>query len=325
MSSTCHRFATNVLFAAGLFAAVGLSSEKATAQCSKPCFAMFDDATFAARSSTSGRLILCVQFQVPRVVAAKRLELFTGGSSGTTKLSLWSHDKSKNTPRALLSLGSYTQSTSKTWQGANLAKTVILMPRILYWIGMEYQRASQISARRRAPNNSGQPYRASRDGGRTWGNEFRFWEWKFRIFCCTKQSPVFATFGSSCGPRGVAPQLSGSGLPVIGKTYSVDIRSTASNAPVILTLGVSKTRYGALKLPLDLTPFGAPRCTMLCSAEVMAVGKIAASRLARFRIPVPRDNALLGLRYYHQAWLVAPVANPLGVAFSNAAEVVIGP
>lgn len=299
-------------------------SSTAIAQCAAPCFAMFDDATFDDRSSTSGGLILAIQFQVSSPVSAQRIELFTGESTGTTTLSLWSHDTTTNTPGMILTSGTYPQALTKAWQGANLGKTVVLLPNTNYWIGTEYRSSSQISARGRAANNSGQPYRASRDAGKTWGSEFRQWEWKFRIFCCRKQSPIFVTFGNSCGPRGVAPQLSGTGLPIVGKTYSVDVRSTSTNAPVLLTLGVSKTLYGALKLPFDLTPLGATGCTLLCSVEATAVGSIGASSMASFPVPIPQNNALLGARFFHQAWLVVSVANPLGIAFSNAAEVVIG-
>lgn len=294
------------------------------AQCANPCFAMFDDATFDDRSSTSGGLTLAVQFQVSRPTTAQRLELFTGESSGTTTLSLWDHDTTKNTPGKLLASGSYPQSTTKAWQGANLPGTTLLLPNNKYWFGMRYTRSSQISARRRAPNNSGQPYRFTRDSGKTWSSEFRQWEWKLRIFCCKKSSPIFATFGNSCGPRGVAPLLQGTGLPILGKTYSVDVRSTAQNFPVVLTLGASKTSFGAIRLPADLTGAGAPGCTLLCSAELTGVAVIGSNGFAKFPFAVPQNSALLGVRFFHQGWLVNSIVNRLGIAFSNAAEVVIG-
>lgn len=293
------------------------------AQCSQPCFKMFDDAVFDDRSSTSGGLILAIQIQVTQPVAAQRLEIWTGESSGTTVLSLWSHNSTTNTPAALLSSGSFAQSTTKAWQGANLARSTLLLPTQKYWFAMRLDRSSQISARGRAANNSGQPYRASRDNGQSWGNEFRQWEWKLRIFCCTKTSPVFATFGNSCGPRGVAPLLTGTGLPVLGQSYTVNVRSTSTGSPVLLTLGASKTVFGAFMLPLDLTGAGAPGCQLLCSVDANTVSTIGAGS-ASFPVMIPQNNALLGVRFFHQAWLVNSVANTLGIAFSNAAEVVIG-
>ncbi|PIE23111.1 MAG: hypothetical protein CSA62_08710 [Planctomycetota bacterium] len=302
--------------------AVSLLAALASAQCNKPAFAMNDGAAYLANTATSGGLVLCVQFQVPKPVAVLRLEIFTGKSQGRSKLSLWDENAKTGRPGKLLASASFAQNNSVSWQGGNLARPLVLRPKVHYWIGMEFSRSSQTSASRR--NKQGQRYCVSRDGGKTWTKTYQAYDWKFRLFSCQKVSPVLASFGQTCGPRGVAPLLRGSGLPRPGGRYNIDIRSSSVNAPVILTLGFSKKNFGPLTLPFDLTPLGGTGCSVLCSAEFTLSSVVNSKFTASFPLQLPNNSSLVGQRYFHQGWLLAPAANRLGMAFSNAAEVLIG-
>ena len=129
----------------------------------------------------------------------------------------------------------------------------------------------------------------------------------------------------SCGPRGVAPQIvRRAARRSLAAPTTSDITSTSVNAPVVLTLGVSKSNYGALNLPFDLSPLGASGCQLLCSVEATSAAVVNAKYQAVFPVQLPNNTSLVGVRYFHQGWLITPVANNLGIAFSNAAEVLIG-
>jgi hypothetical protein len=225
-----------------------------------------------------------------------------------------------------LTSGSFSVSSVNGWQGANLSVPQVLQPNTTYWFGLLYNGSgsAQISARGRNMNGVVQPYRWTKDNGQTWSTLYSSWEWKLRVYCCTRVSAAFSTYGSRCGPRGVAPGLTGSGLPQLGSSYTVNVASTASGAPVLLAIGVSDKLFGGLTLPFDLTPLGAPGCSLLCSLDLFAASSIGGSGQANFTVPIPNNNALIGLQYFHQALLVSSVSNQLGFAFSNGASVTLG-
>jgi len=113
------------------------------------------------------------------------------------------------------------------------------------------------------------------------------------------RSGVWLTFGS---------------LPWVGGAVSVSL-----GAPGVLTLGASRTRIGALALPLDLTPFGMTGCQLATSADVL-VPSVSGS----VSFPVPPVPALVGSSLFAQAVLRAPQANPAGLLTSDAWALVLG-
>lgn len=294
-------------------------------QCSKACFAMYDDAKYDNRISTGGpNLLIGIKVRVTAPVAAQRLEVLTGKRSGSGSLAIWSHDAAGNKPGTKLAGNPYLQSAAIGWQGANLDTAQLLLPNKDYWFVWGMPNGSQSSIRQRHASRQGQLYRGSFNGGTSWNGPFSFYEWKLRVFCCKKFPGVFATFGSACGPRGQAPRMGHVGVPVIGKSYQVTVSATIPRRPALLTLGVSKTQWGPFRLPLDLTQAGAQGCLLLCSIDVGAGKATDGSGNASNAVPIPNDSAFVGVVYHHQWVVFSPAANTLGAIFSNGGTVQIG-
>jgi hypothetical protein len=89
-------------------------------------------------------------------------------------------------------------------------------------------------------------------------------------------------------------------------------------------IGASKTKMGTFNLPLDLAAFGAGGCTVLTSSDIGLGVKTDTAGRASFKANVPNDKALVGIQVHFQAMVVDAGANPLGLAFSNAATAKVG-
>jgi hypothetical protein len=138
--------------------------------------------------------------------------------------------------------------------------------------------------------------------------------------------PGYDPFGSGCqGTRGV-PALSSVEMPKIGNPFSVLLTNLPLNQPgFIFPVSGSKTTWGAVSLPLDLGPMGLTGCKLLVSGDVPAMPLMPTPiGVAVWGLPIPNSPALVGAKFYNQAFFVDPKANPAGVTASNAAEGVIG-
>ncbi|MBK8976208.1 MAG: S8/S53 family peptidase [Planctomycetes bacterium] len=123
---------------------------------------------------------------------------------------------------------------------------------------------------------------------------------------------------------GTAPALEVGGVPQLGAAYELQVRSVPALAPMALSFGLSPTAYAGLQLPLDLAPFGAPRCFLLASIDASAAAFAGSAGTASVRVPVPSLAAIVGAPLYHQALVADPLANGLGMTTSNAVELVFG-
>jgi len=90
-----------------------------------------------------------------------------------------------------------------------------------------------------------------------------------------------------------------------------------------MLLGSSKTSWGSVPLPYDLTPLGMPGCTAYISGDV-AVGVLNIFGRASLTFFLPQDANLLGQSFFAQGFVLDPATNGLGAIVSNAAESVIG-
>ena len=128
------------------------------------------------------------------------------------------------------------------------------------------------------------------------------------------------SFGHGCGPRLV---FGDDPMPYLGRTYALELTATAHpSALSVLTLGASDRFLRGVRLPLDLGPYGAPRCYLRNSAEMMLPIPVRGTP-RRIVVGVPRLPVLLGGTIHHQA-LVFTNSNALGVAVSDAHSVTIG-
>ena len=290
------------------------------AQCTKPCFATFDDnvvdrkATIVVANSS-----FAVRIRPRNTIQARRLELFTGLVSGASAIEVWSNNAKTNLPDRKLTGASYSQLSRIGWQGATLPQPFTLQANTSYWFNWLPLNGSLGSIR---STNQGQQF-ATRIGNGAWFGPYVQFEHKLRIYCCVRGS--FVTFGNSCGAQGRQPQISGgSSLPRVGQSYQVAVSATTVRAPARLVLGLSNLKWAGLTLPLALGPFGAQGCNIYCSTEVEAIRLTDNIGSTRFIVPVPNSAQLVGLVMYHQWWILASSHNKLGIAFSPAAQVTIG-
>ena len=78
-----------------------------------------------------------------------------------------------------------------------------------------------------------------------------------------------------------------------------------------------------VSLPLSLAGAAMPGCFLYTSVDaVVPLANVGGQ--ASWSAPIPNATVLLGARFYTQAFVAAPVANPRGIATSNAACAVIG-
>jgi hypothetical protein len=87
-----------------------------------------------------------------------------------------------------------------------------------------------------------------------------------------------------------------------------------------MLLGVSDTNYSGTPLPVDLSMLNAPGCFLRTSIEdVQPLQNVLGTATWSFVIPpVP------GATFYLQTVPFDPVANPLGLTFSNGGRAVVG-
>ena len=150
----------------------------------------------------------------------------------------------------------------------------------------------------------------------TGGSLYRTWD--------SSTGPVenpFHLSGAGCvDSLGTTLSMTHEGTPQPGETIQIGCRSSSA-LPYVLGVGFQNTSLGTHSLPLDLTPFGAPGCTLYSSWDVTDAflgwhGLRAQS--------IPAAPALIGLSLYYQG-LVPSAANNLGVATSNLLRVTIAP
>jgi hypothetical protein len=103
----------------------------------------------------------------------------------------------------------------------------------------------------------------------------------------------------------------------------MDTRAAPAPNGAIMLVGFSNVRHETgVPLPFDMTPLGAIGCSLYVSTHLI-VPVAASSGAADFRLPIPLDANLTGLKYYQQAFVTDPGVNPLGHVVTNAAEATI--
>ncbi|MFQ5505131.1 MAG: hypothetical protein ACE5F1_10085 [Planctomycetota bacterium] len=105
------------------------------------------------------------------------------------------------------------------------------------------------------------------------------------------------------------PMTSGFGLQSLGFIFA----------------GASDTRWGALKLPFDLTPFGGTGCKIHASLDVLPPEMNQAALSVWSAIDLPKVPSLVGKHIYFQAVGLPVGINTLGIVTSNGVKARIGP
>jgi hypothetical protein len=144
----------------------------------------------------------------------------------------------------------------------------------------------------------------------------------------TAQAAAFNTFGSGCkGPAGT-PKMTAvqNSLPLLGKQFQLSLKSLPDGLynSVFGVAGLSKTKWKAAQLPMDLGVLGMPGCMMYVSPDHMEAIQKNNGGVATWTMSVPNVSSLVGSTVYLQAWAVDVGANPGAVVVTNAGEAKLG-
>jgi hypothetical protein len=137
--------------------------------------------------------------------------------------------------------------------------------------------------------------------------------------------PAGATmFGVGCGSQALTVSPTQGSRPLLGQSQLTDV----TNIPTFyaaMALGFSSTSIGSLTLPLALDLFGMPGCYLYhdISIDLAEFCSPTGSGQGRHTLPIPANNALLGVVLYLQAWS-GTNQNAGGLVTSNAIELTIG-
>ena len=140
----------------------------------------------------------------------------------------------------------------------------------------------------------------------------------------------FSVFGNGCSGSVGTPELHLAqggqvNLPLIGETFNIQL----SGMPIFIfnvpfgILGFSKTQWGGIPLPYDLSNLGFWNCTQFVSLD-FSIGLVNNGGVATWAIPVPNNPNLIGLTFYVQGVVIDLGVNPGDAILTNAAEGVIG-
>jgi hypothetical protein len=139
-------------------------------------------------------------------------------------------------------------------------------------------------------------------------------------------------FGAGCaGSGGFVPAIGATGgAPDAGTgnaAFGIRLWRALGGTPALLLAGVSSQAWAGIPLPLDLSPFGLPGCSLLVSVEdsiaTATSGAGPGAGSAEISIPVPTDAFLSGGLVFLQWFVVDPGPLPLPGAMSQGLELAI--
>ena len=137
----------------------------------------------------------------------------------------------------------------------------------------------------------------------------------------------FSVFGNGCPGSVGTPELAiaNGHLPLIGETFNIHLSgmpTSVVNLPFGV-LGFSKTQWGGIPLPHNLSYLGFWNCTQFVSLD-FSIALAKNGGVATWAIPVPNNPSLIGLTFYVQGVVIDLGVNPGNAILTNAAEGVIG-
>jgi hypothetical protein len=127
---------------------------------------------------------------------------------------------------------------------------------------------------------------------------------------------TYVTIASGCAGTRPATRLVPFDTPRIGRTLEVHLLDLPANQ-AFLTFG-----WSALP-PISLASLGMPGCSAQSAVDAVALVS-GIDHSALFRLPIPYTPQLVGIEFFHQAFVPDPSANPLGAVVSDTARARIG-
>jgi hypothetical protein len=149
------------------------------------------------------------------------------------------------------------------------------------------------------------------------------------------QSAAYTHFGTDCSSTTWRPvTFRALGVPRIGTTFHVETESSSGgvggSTTTFLFTGVSRTSYGGLRLPFDVTTLrtiGRDFCGLLyVSIDVNQQMPYRGVQPQLVQVPfqVPNDPALVGQRLYQQVLQVVSIPHEIDYYLSRAGEALLG-
>ncbi|MHC4852089.1 MAG: hypothetical protein ACYTF5_08730 [Planctomycetota bacterium] len=139
------------------------------------------------------------------------------------------------------------------------------------------------------------------NGPPSWRGPFTSQAWNYNVICC----------GS-----GAIPKISNTGVPTVGKPFSVDLSMARASSKTLFAIGIKKTST-------NLAFIGAPGCTLLTDPIFVLGLTTTATGTSTVQQTVPNDVNLIGVTFYTQ-FAVADVVNAAQVVFSAGGEGKVG-
>jgi hypothetical protein len=136
---------------------------------------------------------------------------------------------------------------------------------------------------------------------------------------------AFSSFGTGCPGSAGTPAISalpGRG-PWIADSLALELTRIPAGTVALGLVGVSKTRWGPIVLPLGLAGAGMPGCVLHVSGELLLPWPVSGAT-GTLVVPIPNERALVGAGFHAQAFVYDPQVNVAGVTASNAGEGRIG-
>jgi len=294
-----------------------------------PCYADFPSANYLTGWSMGGPgLTVAIKLKSTSLLVITRIEVHTGGKTGQSTMLVYSHDSANNQPLSTLGSGTFTEVTTIGWQGANMTAPILVLPNTDFWFGWQPVGSEMTPTEgygTNPPPTGAQVYRGSFNNGGSWNGPFTQHQWKIKIFCGGQTPGSVTTFGTACrGSNAQLPAIGYSIVPTIGQSYSMTLTSGPSTQPAFLGFGVSTTNWLGYSLPLSLTPYNAPSCTLYIDLPYLIPTTTNTAGSASSSISVPNNSGLVGQFTLHQWIALDPAANGLGLILSNAAKATVG-
>jgi hypothetical protein len=120
------------------------------------------------------------------------------------------------------------------------------------------------------------------------------------------------------------PYLSASSAPVLGQPFTLTLGGGLPLSLGFFVFSSDDSNWFGLPTPFELTPVGAPNCTVGCTWDtVLSFGLDAQGQVA-IAGTIPNFPSFSGVRFFNQGLVLAPGVNAINLLISNLGTGVIG-
>lgn len=133
---------------------------------------------------------------------------------------------------------------------------------------------------------------------------------------------VRAAWIVNCAPDYKVPELSNTGLPVLGASFDVEIAEAPASTFAVLVQGLSDQVFPGGSLPVTLP--GTQGCDILVSPDAYDALITSAAGATSYTIAVPNSLALIDFEIFYQWVVLDYLANTLGLVTSNGGKAKLG-